>query len=331
MSAKYVGVDLGGTKIAAALFDVETEVLSGEIVVPTHTYDGADGVLSQIADVVREVCAKAQFPVASLSGVGVGVPGTFDADKGETDLISNIPGEWHGKPVVAILREKLGVPVALVNDARSFTLAEATLGAGRGYSCVLGLTLGTGIGGGIAIDGKLHLGLSGSAGEIGHHSIDMHGVPDNSGNPGGWETYASGPAIAAMGVKAVMQGATTTIGELVDHDLNKITPRTILQAAEQGDEVARDILRRAGEYIGAGLSNFIIILAPNCVVIGGGIAHLGEWIMTPMREQLKLRCNTLPIEQVAIKHAALGSKAGIIGAALQARNYIAAHPVAKSV
>jgi glucokinase len=318
----YVGVDLGGTKIAAALFDTVTEALSGELVVPTHNKEGADGVLNQIAEVVREVCSKAHVPLAEVSGVGVGVPGTFDADKGETDLISNIPGDWNGKPVVAILNEKLGIPVALVNDARSFTLAEATLGAGRGYSCVIGLTLGTGIGGGISIDGKLHLGLSGSAGEIGHHSIDMHGVPDNSGNPGGWETYASGPAIAAMGVKAVMQGANTTIGELVNYDLNKITPRTILQAAEKGDTVAQDILRRAGEYVGAGLANFIIILAPNCVVIGGGMAELGEWIMQPMREQLKLRCNTLPIEQVAIKKAALGSKAGIIGAALQAKNYL---------
>jgi glucokinase len=129
-----------------------------------------------------------------------------------------------------------------------------------------------------------------------------------------------------MAVKAVMQGANTIIGELADYDLNKITARTILQAAEKGDAVAQAILRRAGEYIGAGLANFIIILAPNCVVIGGGISHLGEWIMAPMREQLKLRCNTLPIEQVAIKLAALGSEAGIIGAALQARNYISAHP-----
>ncbi len=329
MSTKYVGVDLGGTKIAAALFDTVTEVLSGELVVPTHTKDGADGVLKQIAEVVREVCAKANVPLKEISGVGVGVPGTFDAEKGATMLMANVPGDWRGKPVVAILKEALGIPVALVNDARSFTLAEATLGAGRGYPCVVGLTLGTGIGGGIAIDGKLHLGLSGSAGEFGHHSIDMHGLPDGSGNPGGWETYASGPSIAALGVKAVMQGATTTIGELVKYDLNKISARTILQAAEQGDAVAQDILRRSGEFVGAGLANVIIIIAPNCVVIGGGIAELGDWILEPMREQLRLRCNTLPIEQVAIKKAALGSTAGIIGAALQARNYLSGQTGAK--
>jgi glucokinase len=219
--------------------------------------------------------------------------------------------------VVSILHADLGLPVALVNDARSFTLAEATLGAGRGYDCVVGLTLGTGIGGGIAIGGKLHLGLSGSAGEVGHHSIDYNGVPDGSGNPGGWEAYGSGPAIAAMGVKAVMQGINTQIGGLVNYDLNLITPGVILRAAELGDPIARDILRTAGEYIGAGLANLVIILAPHCVVIGGGVAELGEWILQPMRESVERRCRTVPFDQLVIKRAALGAQAGVIGAALQ--------------
>jgi glucokinase len=263
------------------------------------------------------VCERAEVPLAAIGGVGVGMPATFDLEKGQTLLLPNIPGDWWGKPVVSILQADLDRPVALVNDARSFTLAEATLGAGRGYECVFGLTLGTGIGGGIAINGKLHLGLSGSAGEVGHHSIDYQGVPDGSGNPGGWEAYASGPAIAAMGVKAVMQGITTQIGGLVNYDLNRITPGVILQAAEQGDAIARDILRTAGEYIGAGLSNVIIILAPHCVVIGGGVAELGEWILEPMRASIARRCKTVPVDQIAIKRAALGSQAGVFGAALQ--------------
>jgi glucokinase len=285
--------------------------------VPTRGQEGPDGVLKQIGELVRMVCERADVPLAAIGGVGVGMPATFDLEKGQTLLLPNIPGDWWGKPVVSILQADLDRPVALVNDARSFTLAEATLGAGRGYDCVFGLTLGTGIGGGIAINGKLHLGLSGSAGEVGHHSIDHQGVPDGSGNPGGWEAYASGPAIAAMGVKAVMQGITTQIGGLVNYDLNLITPGVILQAAEQGDAIARDILRTAGEYIGAGLSNVIIILAPHCVVIGGGVAELGEWIMEPMRASIARRCKTVPVDQIAIKRAALGSQAGVFGAALQ--------------
>ncbi|HRL13733.1 MAG TPA: ROK family protein [Aggregatilineales bacterium] len=317
MTDKVVGIDLGGTKIAAAVYDGRTQTLSGQTVVPTRGQEGPDGVLKQIGELVRMVCERADVPLAAIGGVGVGMPATFDLEKGQTLLLPNIPGDWWGKPVVSILQADLERPVALVNDARSFTLAEATLGAGRGYDCVFGLTLGTGIGGGIAINGKLHLGLSGSAGEVGHHSIDHQGVPDGSGNPGGWEAYASGPAIAAMGVKAVMQGITTQIGGLVNYDLNLITPGVILQAAEQGDAIARDILRTAGEYIGAGLSNVIIILAPHCVVIGGGVAELGEWIMEPMRASIARRCKTVPVDQIAIKRAALGSQAGVFGAALQ--------------
>jgi glucokinase len=317
MTDKVVGIDLGGTKIAAAVYDGRTQTLSGQTVVPTRGQEGPDGVLKQIGELVRMVCERADVPLAAIGGVGVGMPATFDLEKGQTLLLPNIPGDWWGKPVVSILQADLDRPVALVNDARSFTLAEATLGAGRGYECVFGLTLGTGIGGGIAINGKLHLGLSGSAGEVGHHSIDFQGVPDGSGNPGGWEAYASGPAIAAMGVKAVMQGITTQIGGLVNYDLNRITPGVILQAAEQGDAIARDILRTAGEYIGAGLSNVIIILAPHCVVIGGGVAELGEWILEPMRASIARRCKTVPVDQIAIKRAALGAQAGVIGAALQ--------------
>lgn len=317
MTDKVVGIDLGGTKIAAAVYDGRTQTLSGQTVVPTRGQEGPDGVLKQIGELVRMVCERADVPLAAIGGVGVGMPATFDLEKGQTLLLPNIPGDWWGKPVVSILQADLDRPVALVNDARSFTLAEATLGAGRGYECVFGLTLGTGIGGGIAINGKLHLGLSGSAGEVGHHSIDHQGVPDGSGNPGGWEAYASGPAIAAMGVKAVMQGITTQIGGLVNYDLNLITPGVILQAAEQGDAIARDILRTAGEYIGAGLSNVIIILAPHCVVIGGGVAELGEWILEPMRASIARRCKTVPVDQIAIKRAALGSQAGVFGAALQ--------------
>jgi glucokinase len=317
MTDKVVGIDLGGTKIAAAVYDGRAQTLSGQIVVPTRGHEGPDGVLKQIGELVRQVCERAEVPLSEIGGIGVGMPATFDLEKGQTLLLPNIPGDWWGKPVVSILHADLGLPVALVNDARSFTLAEATLGAGRGYDCVVGLTLGTGIGGGIAIGGKLHLGLSGSAGEVGHHSIDYNGVPDGSGNPGGWEAYGSGPAIAAMGVKAVMQGINTQIGGLVNYDLNLITPGVILRAAELGDPIARDILRTAGEYIGAGLANLVIILAPHCVVIGGGVAELGEWILQPMRESVERRCRTVPFDQLVIKRAALGAQAGVIGAALQ--------------
>lgn len=312
-----IGIDVGGTKIAGALLDTSTEKLSAATTVATSR-EGADAVLRQIVALVEAICEQARLPIGHLDGVGVGLPATIDYDKGETLLIPNIRGDWWNKPVISILESHLPLPVAMINDARAFTLAEALMGAGRGAPSVACFTLGTGIGGGIAIDGKLHLGLSGSAGEVGHHTIDFNGLPDGSGAPGGFEGYASGPSIAAMGIKAVLHGFNTSLTELVDGDINKITPRTIMQAAEADDSIAQDILQRAGFYLGVGISNVLTILAPHRVVIGGGLAELGDWIMKPIRETVHVYCKVLPLDQLQIVPAELGANAGLIGAALWA-------------
>lgn len=314
----YIGVDLGGTKIAGLLLDTVSEDVIARVVIPTEAKLGADVVLERVADLVKQVCEKAGIALSDLDGVGIGVPGTLDLRTGETLLLPNISGDWNRKPVVKILEGLIGRPVALINDARAFTLAEATLGAGRGAETVACFTLGTGIGGGIAIDGKLHLGLMGSAGEVGHQSINFAGLPDGSGMTGGLEGYASGPAIASMGVKAVMQGLDTRIGHLVDFDLNKITPQTIKQAAEEGDQIACDILEQVGVYLAIGIHNVITVVAPNRIVIGGGVASLGDWILKPIRQTLKERSHIVPFEQLEIVYASLGGDAGAIGAALWA-------------
>jgi glucokinase len=314
----FIGIDLGGTKIAGAVWDDQSLAVTAKKTIPTGGHMGPDAVLERIAGLVRELGSMVGLDAAHLPGVGVGVPATFDMEQGVIWLIPNLPGDWYGKPIVAILREKLGCPVHLVNDARAFTLAEATIGAGRGASSCVGITLGTGIGGGIAINGRLYLGVTGTAGEFGHHSIDLYGAPDGSGNPGGWEGMASGPAIAAMGMKFVAQGATTKIGELVDFDLNKITPEVIARAAELDDAIAKHILDTAGFYLGTGLANVIIMLTPERVIIGGGLARLGDWIMNPMRETVKARVHTIPLDRIQIVPAALGDEAGVIGAAVWA-------------
>lgn len=314
----YIGIDLGGTKIAGAVWDDESLAVTAQKTIPTQSHLGPDAVISRIADLVRELGALAGLEAADIPGVGVGVPATFDMEQGVIWLIPNLPGDWYGKPIVALLRDMLGCPVYLINDARAFTLAEATIGAGRGAASCVGVTLGTGIGGGIAINGRLYLGVTGTAGEFGHHSIDLYGAPDGSGNPGGWESLASGPAIAAMGMKFVAQGVTTKIGELVNFDLNQITPEVIARAADLGDPIAKHILDTAGFFLGSGLANIIIMLTPEKVVIGGGMAKLGEWIMTPMRETIHKRVKTVPLDRVHIVPAALGGEAGVIGAAIWA-------------
>lgn len=316
--AHYIGIDLGGTKIGGAIYDAHAGEVITSAVIPCHAHEGPDAVIARIAQHARDLCAAEGLSLHAIAGLGIGVPASFDPDAGEITVIPNLPGNWYRKPIVRLLTDALGVPVSLINDARAFTLAEATLGAGRGAASVVGVTLGTGIGGGVVINGRLYLGVDGSAGEAGHQTIDMYGLPDGTGNPGGWESLASGPALAALGMKAVAQGITTRIGELVSYDLNAITPEVIARAAADGDAVAREILATFGFYLGTGISNLLILFAPECLVIGGGVAQLGDWIMTPIQAEIKRRVKTVPLHKVRIVPAALGGDAGMIGAAVWA-------------
>ncbi len=314
----YIGIDLGGTKIAGAAVDVASGALSGRRVVATEAHGGPEAVMARMAELVEEVRHAAGLERGEVGGVGLGVPGVTDPAAGLTLFLPNLPTAWRGVPVVATLGRLSGYGVALINDARAFTLAEATVGAGRGARTVVGLTLGTGIGGGIAIEGHLHLGIDGTAGEVGHQTIDPNGPPCGCGNRGCLEAFASGPAITALGVKAVLQGLTTRIGAMVEHDLNRITPETIWQAAEEGDEVAAEILERSGSYLGVGVANLVSILSPDRVVIGGGVARLGERLLEPVRAQVRARCNATPVDRVSVGLAALGPEAGVVGAAIWA-------------
>jgi glucokinase len=194
------------------------------------------------------------------------------------------------------------------------TLGEYTFGAGRGVDTIACFGIGTGIGGGLVINGRLHLNLGGTAAELGHTVIDMNGPVCGCGTRGCLEAYASGPAITAMGLKAVVQGATTRIGEMVNYDLNRITPQVIFEAARAGDAIAKDIYEQAGFYIGVAVSNIIIAVGPQKVVIGGGVSQAGDLLLDPIRKTVAERVNVTSIEQVQIVRAELGPNAGLIGA-----------------
>ena len=314
----FIGVDLGGTKIAAAVVDVSSGAVAARESIPTEAHAGPDAVLARISELILSVGRAAGLAPEQIGAVGVGVPGPFDQATGQTIFLPNLAGMWRGVRVREQLRHTFDWPIWLINDARAFVLAEATFGAGRGASTVVGLTIGTGIGGGIAIGGRLYLGINGTAGEVGHMTIDPHGQPCGCGNRGCLETFASGPSIATLGIRAALTGVPTRIGELVGHDLNKITPEIILQAAEAGDQVARDILARAGAALGVGVANLVTVLSPDCVILGGSVARLGEWLFGPVRAAVRERCRAIPVEQVRIVPAALGGDAGSIGAAIWA-------------
>jgi glucokinase len=318
LTPHYLGVDLGGTKIAAAVVDVASGAVAARASIPTEAHAGPDAVLARMGGLILEVSRAAGLTRGQIGAVGVGVPGPFDQATGQTIFLPNLAGMWRGVRVRDGLRRAVDLPIWLINDARAFVLAEATFGAGRGASTVAGLTIGTGIGGGIAIGGRLHLGIDGTAGEIGHMTIDPHGQPCGCGNRGCLETFASGPSIATQGIRAALTGVPTQIGQLAGHDLNQITPEIVLQAAEAGDQVAREILGRAAAALGVGVANLVTVLSPDCVILGGSVARLGEWLFGPVRAAVRERCRAIPVDQVRIVPAALGSDAGSIGAAIWA-------------
>jgi glucokinase len=314
----FIGVDLGGTKIAAAVVHVDSGAVVARQSIPTEAHAGPDAVLARMGELILSVGRAAGLMPEQIGAVGVGVPGPFDQATGQTIFLPNLAGMWRGVRVRDGLQRVVDLPIWLINDARAFVLAEARFGAGRDASTVVGLTIGTGIGGGIVIGGRLHLGIDGTAGEVGHMTIDPHGSPCGCGNRGCLETFASGPSIATQGIRATLTGVPTQIGGLADYDLNNITPEIILQAADAGDLVACEILGRAGAALGVGVANLVTVLSPNCVVLGGSVARMGEWLFGPVRTAVRERCRAIPVEQVRIVPAALGGDAGSIGAAIWA-------------
>jgi len=312
---KYIGCDLGGTNLRAAIVDVETGRVLHHLGVPTLAREGHDAVMKRMADLFLQVIQSAGMKKEDIGGIGIGVPGVLDLEKGETLMLPNLPGTWPHVPLQDTIARLTGLPTTLLNDVRSITNGEWRFGAGRGVDTVAVFAVGTGIGGGLIVNGQLHLGIGGTGGELGHTMIDFNGPPCGCGNNGCLEAYASGPAIAAMGMKAVAQGLTTKIAELCEYDLNHITPALIAKAAMDGDDIARDIYEKAGFYIGIAAANICASVGPRRIIICGGVAQAGELLLDPIRSTIRKRVTVMPIEQVEVVPSQLGDNAGVIGVA----------------
>ena len=312
---KYIGCELDGTNTRAAIVDIENGSILYQMSIPTQARDGHDEVMRRIAGMFLQVINWAGIKTEDVGGIGIGVPGGLDLEKGETLFLPNMPGTWPHVPLRDTIAKLTGLPVALLNDIHSATNGEWLFGAGRGVDTLVVFAIGTGIGGGLVINGQLHLGIGGTGGEVGHMIIDYNGPTCGCGNKGCLEAYASGPAIAAMGMKAVAQGLTTRIGELCGYDLNRITPELIAQAAEAGDEIAIDIYERAGFYLGIAAANVCVAVGPRRIIIGGGVAQVGDRLLNPIRRALQERVTVMPIEQVEVVPSQLGDNAGVIGSA----------------
>lgn len=316
----FVGCDLGGTNLRAAIVDVENGTVLYHLSVPTLARQGHDAVMKRMGDLFLQTIQSAGLDKAEIGGIGIGVPGVLDLELGKVLFLPNLPGTWPNVPLVDTISSLTGLPTAILNDVRSITYGEWRFGAGKGVDNVAVFAVGTGIGGGLVLNGQLHLGIGGTGGELGHMVIDFNGPRCGCGNYGCLETYASGPAIAAMGMKAVAQGFTTKIADLCEYDLNRITPQLIAQAAAAGDEIACEIYEKAGFYLGVGASSICAAVGPRRIIIAGGVAHAGKLLLEPLERTMRERVHVMPAEQVEIVPALLGDNAGVIGAAGWAAN-----------
>jgi len=293
-ATRHLGLDLGGTNIKWAVLEHEagTWRTLDRDQVPTPRAGGPDAVVPRLASVGAE--AVRRWPGATT--VGIGIPGLYDPQTGTIRFLVNFEGPWRGRPVAGPIGEALGLPAALINDARAFGLAELRLGAARGASSMIGLTLGTGVGGVIAVDGRVHQGHDGTAGEIGHQTIEPDGPWCNCGNRGCLEAFVRADQIASA-------CGTATAEEAVDK-------------ARAGDKRAADGLAQVARYLGIGIASMIVVISPDRVVIGGGISAATDLLIGPIRDELRRRVHTTSLDDVEIVPAALGTWAGAIGAAI---------------
>ncbi|MCC7129653.1 MAG: ROK family protein [Anaerolineae bacterium] len=319
----FIGIDMGGTNIKTGIVDLSAGEVVHASVTPTLGRLGHEAVMGRIADQILETIQEGGFSTADIGGVGVGVPGVLDLDQGLVLFLPNLPGNWRNVALRRTLEAKTGLPAALLNDARAITYGEWKFGAGKGVDTIACFTLGTGIGGGLVIEGRLHLGIGGTGGELGHQCIDPNGPQCGCGGRGCLESLVSGPAIAALGVRAVLQGRTTSLGSLAGADLNNITPELIWHAARQGDPVANEMYELVGEYLGVAVSTILVTVGPRKVILAGGVAGAGDLLLNPIRRRIRLQVFMMPADQVEVVIASLGANAGILGVAAWAAQKLA--------
>lgn len=310
MAELYAGVDLGGTTITCALAGADGNVVC-EDQKATDVHQGPTAVLERIVEVVNTLAAQVNEKPLAL---GMGCPGLVDVANGITRFFPNLPTQWRDVPAARILSEKLGCSVGLLNDVRTATLGEMKYGHGRSIGTMAFFSLGTGIGGGVAIDGRLRLGPLGAAGELGHQTIVPDGPLCGCGNYGCLETLASGPAMVAEGVRLMKIGLAPELHRRVDGDAGRITPRAMAAAAENGDDAVRSVIMRAADYLGIGVANVVTIVHPDLVVLGGGVAEMGEILLERVRAVVKKRVGMFPTDDIRVERSLLGDKAGLLGA-----------------
>lgn len=311
-----VGVDLGGTNLVVGAMRVDGSERFATHTIPTRADLGADAVVARIAQlieqVIAETCAATSRTRADFLGVGIGSPGPLDRETGVVIFTPNLG--WRDFPLRDRVQEAVQLPATLDNDANCATLGEWWIGAARGARHVVGLTLGTGIGGGLILDGRLYHGASDVAGELGHMTIDSTGRRCGCGNYGCLEAYASGPAIAERAREALAGGEPSRLPELVEGDLARLTAAQVYAAAHQGDPLAVQVVRDTARFLGTGVANLLNAFNPEVVVLAGGVAQAGDALFEPMRAEVRRRAFKPAVDACRIVPGVLQGTAGVVGA-----------------
>ncbi len=308
----FLGIDLGGTTCTFGLVD-ENGAVSHQLTIESRQFDGPDRMLPRLAEAAKSVSEAAGVPVKA---VGIGVPGPVKHREGICVYAPNLTG-WTDLPVAPILSEKIGLPVFLLNDANAAALGEARFGAGKGADDVLVLTLGTGIGSGLILDGKLRLGAFERGAEIGHITVAIDDKRGSAGNVGTLESVCGRDAIVWRALRNLTRGGESKIYEICT-DLSQLTPFHIAQAAAQNDEVAKAVWSETARYLAVGIVNVVFTADVSRVVIAGGVAQAGNVLFEPLRRAVAARTSRLHFDVSQIVPAQLEA-AGLIGAAQWAR------------
>ncbi len=324
----FIGIDLGGTKIAAAIGATDGRIFATDRI-DTHGVGAQkDRSPSETLHRVADLISRLEQTAGAAAAIGIGLPGLVDC-AGVAQFLPNLPGHWTGVPVTATLTELTGHSAFALNDARMATLGEFVFGAGRQSDRLLLLTLGTGIGGGLVLDGRLQLGVCGGAGEIGHQTIVPDGPACSCGSRGCLETLASGPAIAASAVKLIESGGADELRPFADD--GTLNPSHVAQAADCGNAACAALIARAAEYIGIGIANAVTLTAVDTVILTGGLAALGHRLLNPIRATLTDRVRMFPTGGIRIAISTLGERAALLGAIALASRHPAAPSSAHSI
>jgi len=302
-----VGVDFGGTSVKIALVDERGNIKTEKRIITEHVKN-RDEWLTSICSAVTDLKGDTE-----ICGVGVGVPGFVDYDRGYIYDLANVPG-WTGVPLADLLEKRLNVPVRIDNDVNAMALGECTFGAGRTFQHAVFVTLGTGVGGALLINNQLYRGAHSMAGEIGHISIDMNGRVSPQGK-GGLEQYVGNRRIVERAIEELDKGRASILNDLCKGDRSQLSPKTVKDAAAKGDVVALEILHFVTDCIATAFASIAYVLQPQAFIVGGGVAQEADMMFDMIRKHLQERMSPHFSQRLEIKAAELGSNAGMIGCA----------------